>query len=96
MTEPEKRLWNKCLRKFKYRFVRQKPIGDYIVDFYCAKLKLVIEVDGESHYSEDGIRKDKTRTGYLESLGLDVLRITNKDIMENIEGVWERVSFKAV
>jgi len=92
MTEPEKRIWNKCLRKHKYRVTRQKPIGKYIVDFYCAKLKLVIEIDGESHYEKKGIINDKERTGFLESQGLKVIRFTNEDVMKRIEGVWEVIN----
>jgi len=89
MTGPEKMIWNRVLRKFKYRVTRQKPIGRYIVDFYCAKLKLVIEIDGESHYVKDGVKKDRERDRFLKSQGLTVMRFTNPEVMSNIEGVWE-------
>ncbi len=68
-------------------FNRQKPLGNYIVDFYCRQYKLIIEIDGDSHYSVSGLKHDKTRTEYLESLGFRVLRYTNPDILNNIEGV---------
>ena len=93
MTEAEVCLWsvirmkqlNGCL------FSRQKVIGDYIVDFFCSEARLVIEVDGGHHYFEEAVEKDQKRDHYLESQGLKVLRFTNVDAMENIEGVVERI-----
>ncbi len=89
MNNPEADLWYKVLSKRKlsgFRFNRQKPIDNYIVDFYCAKLKLVIEVDGESHNSQ--IEYDLKRTNKLEKMGLKVLRYTNYEVMQNLEGVY--------
>jgi very-short-patch-repair endonuclease len=78
-----KRLKSKQLDGF--RFLRQKPIGKYIVDFYCHKLKLVIEIDGASHYENSGY--DNVRDKYLENLGLSVLRISDARVKKKIEGV---------
>ena len=68
-----------------YMFARQKPIGKYIADFYCSKLKLVIEIDGISHIGKE--EKDKVRQEFLESLGLHVIRFTDYEVKTNIEGV---------
>ncbi len=65
------------------QFNRQRIIGNYIVDFYCFKAKLVVEIDGSQHFESKGIEYDKQRTEYLESLGLKVLRFSNLDIKEN-------------
>jgi very-short-patch-repair endonuclease len=72
-----------------YLFTRQKPIDKFIADFYCAKLKLVIEIDGYSH--EDKFEKDKTRQKKLESLGLNILRFSDKDVRENINSVLQAI-----
>jgi very-short-patch-repair endonuclease len=68
-----------------YMFARQKPIGKYIADFYCSKLKLVIEIDGISHIGKE--EKDRVRQEYLESLGLQVIRFTDHEVKTNMEGV---------
>ena len=68
-----------------FQFSRQKPIGNYIADFYCSKLKLVIEIDGESHYGNE--KKDKTRQAFLESLGLTVLRFDDDQVKKDMDGV---------
>ena len=89
MNLPEAELWYKVLNKrrmLNYRFIRQRPINKYIVDFYCAKLKLIIEVDGESH--NDQIEYDKKRERYLQNKGLKVIHYTNIEIMCNLEGVY--------
>ncbi len=89
MTDAERLLWSKIRnRQLKgYRFYRQKIVGDCIVDFYCPKALLIIEADGSQHYSSEGIRKDKIRDGYMNSLGLRVLRFSDRDVFTNIEGV---------
>ena len=69
------------------RFRRQHPFGSYILDFYCAKAKLVIEIDGESHSLPDVIRADAIRTDYLHKYGLKILRFTNQEVSENLEGI---------
>jgi very-short-patch-repair endonuclease len=72
-------------------FNRQKPIGQYIVDFYCHKYGLVVEIDGDSHYSDIGKEYDEERTSFLKGYGLKVLRFGNNEVMGNIEGVMEEV-----
>jgi very-short-patch-repair endonuclease len=93
MTNAEKRLWAKIrMRQLQgYQFYRQKPIGDYIVDFFCPRAKLVIELDGSHHLVGETIEYDRIRDDYLSSLGLRVLRFTNADVLTCIEGVIERI-----
>ncbi|MCX7602396.1 MAG: endonuclease domain-containing protein [Meiothermus sp.] len=86
MTPAERKLWS-VLRGFSVRFRRQRPIGPYIVDFYCAEAGLVIEVDGESHFSQEGRAYDARRDAYLQSLGLRVLRFSNLEVLSNADGV---------
>lgn len=86
-TKEEKILWYEYLRTHPLRFNRQRIIGDYIVDFYCAKAKLVIEIDGSQHYYESEMQKDTERTNFLKGLGLKVIRFSNDDINKNLEGV---------
>ena len=76
MTPAEKKLWYGYLRTFKFRVLRQRPIDNFIFDFFCAQLKLVIEVDGEGHFTNDGRDYDWERTHFLEGYGLKVLRFT--------------------
>jgi very-short-patch-repair endonuclease len=89
MTDAEIILWSKIRMKQLngYQFFRQKPISRYIADFFCTKAKLVIEIDGGQHFFTDIVEYDESRDKYLESLGLTVLRFTNTEIKENIEGV---------
>jgi very-short-patch-repair endonuclease len=87
MTPWEKKLWYTCLREYKVRFQRQKMIGNYIVDFYCAGAALVIELDGSPHYEEKGKKYDAQRDAYLNEQGLQVLRICDKEIETNFDGV---------
>jgi very-short-patch-repair endonuclease len=86
-TEAEKELWQKLRmhRLHVFNFRRQQCIGQFIVDFYCSKAKLVIEVDGEIHQYQ--AEDDKTRQKYLESLGLKVLRFQNNTVLNSIEEV---------
>ena len=93
-TKEEKKLWYSFLRKYPIKFSRQKVLGKYIVDFYCAEAKLVIELDGSGHYSEEGIEYDKERTKFLEEYGLKIIRIPNKEIHKNLIGVCEFISEK--
>ena len=89
-TRPESRIWNLVLRQRQfvaYKFLRQKPIGNYIVDFYCSELRLVIEIDGDSH--GETVEYDAQRTEELQSLELTVIRYANDAVMCNIEGVYE-------
>ena len=87
MTKEERYLWYDFLRNYPIRFSRQKILGKYIVDFYCAKAKLAIELDGSQHYKKQDIIKDLKRTEYLEKYGLEIIRISNLDINKNFEGV---------
>jgi very-short-patch-repair endonuclease len=87
MTPAEKQLWYGYLRGLQIRFMRQRPIDHYIVDFYCPELKLIIEVDGDSHISPDEEKYDEERSRVLEGYGLRILRFTNQDIFENFESV---------
>ena len=83
MTPEEKHLWYDCLRNYPVKFLKQKVIGNYIVDFYCARANLVIELDGSQHGSKTEIENDAKRTEYLESLGLTVIRVPNYEIHNN-------------
>lgn len=87
MTQEEKHLWYDFLKNYSVRFYRQKPIGDYIVDFYCSKAKIAIELDGSQHYKEKEIIKDKIRTNFISKYGIKVIRIPNNEITSNFEGV---------
>jgi len=93
MTDAERYLWTKLRRKQQrgYQFYRQKPIGDYIVDFFCPRGKLVIEVDGSQHFSEEISEYDRIRDEYMSSLDLRVLRFANTEMLGNIEGVVESI-----
>ena len=90
-TPQEKHLWYDFLSKYKVRFQRQKAIDEFIVDFYCCKAKLVIEIDGSQHYTESGIQQDEFRTEILEGYGLRVIRFTNHQIDHNFRGVCEYI-----
>ena len=87
MTREEKHLWYDYLRNHPARFTRQKVLGHYIADFYSARAKLVIELDGSGHYTRSGQRYDAIRTAYLEDFGLRVIRIPNGLIHRNFRGV---------
>ena len=89
MTPWERKIWYEFLRNYPVRFQRQKAIGKYIADFYCAKAKLVIEIDGGGHYEEEKLKEDAVRTAEFESMDLKVLRICNLDIDNNFQGVCE-------
>ena len=93
MTKEERHLWYDFLRSYPIRFLRQKVIGDYIVDFYCHEARLIIELDGSQHYEEKGLLKDKIRTEKIESRNLIVIRIPNNQINKNFEGVCEYIDF---
>ena len=91
MTPWERKLWYDFIRTYPVRFQRQKTIGSYIADFYCAKARLVVELDGCGHYTEEQAAKDAIRTKELESMNLSVLRICNLDIDRNFRGVCEYI-----
>ena len=93
MTKEERRLWFDFLSHCPVKVYRQRLIGNYIVDFYCSKAKLVIEIDGGQHYDEGANeRNDIHRTQYLISKGLEVVRFTNLDVRDDFEGVCNTIS----
>ena len=91
MTKEERHLWYDFLKDCSFKFYKQKIVGNYILDFYCEKAKLVIELDGSQHYEEKGQKYDHIRTEYLQSLGIQVLRFSNTDIQYNFRGVCEAI-----
>ncbi len=91
MTKEERHLWYDFLRSYPIKFLRQKVLGRYIADFYCAKAKLVIELDGSQHYDDTGMENDLQRTKFLEEYGLKVIRISNLDVNRNFKGVCEYI-----
>jgi len=84
-TPAEKKLWYEFLRDLPHKFTRQKPLGSYVADFYCSRAGLVIELDGDSHFTDRALAYDATRTAALESRGLRVIRLTNLDVLQNFE-----------
>lgn len=86
-TPQEKHLWYDFLSKYKVRFQRQKAIDNFIADFYCHKAKLIIELDGYHHFTENGIDRDGFRTRVLETYGLKVIRFSNHQIDTNFQVV---------
>jgi very-short-patch-repair endonuclease len=93
MTDAEKLLWSKLRAKQlkDSQFYRQRIIGDYIVDFYCPRANLIIELDGGQHYTDEGIKKDKTRDEYLSKKGYTIVRFSDREIFENLTGVMEKI-----
>lgn len=90
-TAEEKKLWYQYLRNYPVQWNRQKVIGNYIVDFYCDKAKLIIEIDGSQHYEKKSMEYDQKRTEYLESLNICVIRFTNTDISKRFRYVCDAV-----
>jgi len=92
-TSPESRLWSKLRNKqmFGFKFYRQYSVGSYILDFFCPKIKLAIEVDGGQHNIEGNKKWDAYRTEYLKGKGIKVIRFWNNEVMSNLEGVMERI-----
>lgn len=90
-TPAERKLWYEFLRDLPEKFTRQKPLGSAIADFYCARLLLVVEVDGDSHYTGPGASSDEHRTAMLKERQIRVLRFTNREVMEEFEGVCGRI-----
>lgn len=93
MTDAERFLWSKLRRKQldEHQWYRQRPIGPYIVDFYCPELSAIIEVDGGQHYEQPGTQHDARRNVYLSNNGLRVIRFTNIEVLKNIEGALLRI-----
>jgi len=91
MTKEERNLWYDFLKTLPITINRQKVIGNYIVDFYIASVKIVIELDGSQHYEEKGVENDVKRDEYLNSLGIKVLRYSNLDVNQRFESVCEDI-----
>ena len=91
MTKEERRLWYDYLRDHPMKFTRQKVLGKYIADFYCAKAGLVIELDGSQHYEQKGQAADRERTEFLRGYGLRVLRIPNNAVSHDLRGVCDYI-----
>ena len=91
MTKEERHLWYDFLRNYPIRFLRQKVIDNYIVDFYCHEARLVIELDGSQHYEKQAKIEDKIRTAVLEKRNLTVIRFPNNEINNNFRGVCEYI-----
>jgi very-short-patch-repair endonuclease len=91
MTDSERVLWSRLRGKqlFGVQFLRQKPIGDYIVDFYAPRAKLVVEVDGSQHMEAEQAEKDEERNTYLAAVGLKVLRFTSREVIVETDAVVE-------
>jgi len=92
MTIAEKKLWIEFLKNHKYRFKAQKQIDNYIVDFYCSKHKLIIEIDGEIHNSYERLGYDEERTKVFESYCIRVIRFKNEDVINNFENVCNKIN----
>jgi len=96
MTDAERLVWLRIRGKQLkgLQVYRQRIIGNYIVDFYCPKAKLVVEIDGGEHFKEEGVKKDEARDSFLKSNGLSVLRFSDTDVLLNIEAVIEKIHAK--
>ncbi len=92
-TPAEKRLWGKLRNSplVGKKFRRQHSVYNYILDFYCPQHQLAIELDGDSHFTESGMKYDAKRTTFLNEVGIQVLRFTNNEVLENLESVLERI-----
>lgn len=90
-TKQERHLWYDFLSKYEIRFQRQKAIDNFIADFYCHKARLVIEIDGSQHYTDEEIEKDTFRTEVLKGYDLKIMRFTNQQISSSFKGVCEYI-----
>ena len=90
-TPAERKLWFEFLSFLPEKFTRQKPLGSYIADFYCSRLRLVIEIDGDSHFTATGEARDAERTAALAALNVRVVRFTNLEVREHFEAVCARI-----
>jgi very-short-patch-repair endonuclease len=92
MTDVERKLWSRLRsNQLGVKFRRQVPFGTYIADFMSLQEKLVVELDGSQHYQENGIQKDRIRDDYFKKEGFVVLRFSNTEIIENIDGVLDMI-----
>ncbi len=95
-TEAEIKLWEILQNKkmMGLRFKRQHPISNYIADFYCHKIKLVVEVDGKIHFTQERKEYDSNRTAEMERLGIEVMRFTNTQVLEHLDEVSAKIEAK--
>ena len=91
MTKEERHLWYDFLKSLPVTVNRQKVIGKYIADFYCASEKLIIEIDGTQHFEKSGMEHDQTRDAFFSGLGISVLRYSNADINDHFNSVCEDI-----
>ena len=93
MTDAERLVWSRIRRKQLngLQVYRQRIIGNYIVDFYCPKAKLVIEIDGGQHFMEEGLKKDAVRDVWINNQGFTVLRFSDEEVLSNLDGVIEKI-----
>jgi very-short-patch-repair endonuclease len=94
MTSQEKKLWYQFLNKYTIRFQRQKTIDSFIADFYCAKAKLAVEIDGSQHFTEEGLVYDNERSLILSKHGVDIIRFSNYDIDRNFVEVCRLIDYQ--
>ena len=90
-TPAERKLWYEFLSAHAEKFTRQKPLGRYIADFYCARKRLVVELDGDSHFTDEAVRRDEKRTRSLELEGIRIVRFTNAEVMTEFEALCGRI-----
>ncbi len=95
-TAEESKLWHLYLKNLEPRFIRQKIIGFYIVDFYCPRMKLIIEIDGEQHYLEENAVYEKRREEYLKTQGCKILRFYNSDINKSLKDTETTIYYSCV
>ena len=91
MTPQENKLWYQFLRTYPLKIYKQRIIDAYIVDFYCAKAKLVIEIDGSQHYSQEGQEHDQRRSEALARYGVQVLRLSNREVNGEFDAVCQMI-----
>lgn len=94
MTKEERHLWYDFLRTYSVRFTRQKILGRYIADFYCAEANLIIELDGSQHFEDHNMEKDAERTAFLQEYGLQIIRIPNNEVNGNFKAVCEYIDIQ--
>lgn len=93
-TKEENHLWYDYLRNYPIKFHRQRIIGNFIVDFYCPKAMLVVELDGSQHFEIETLEYDEERTKYINTLGYMVLRLSNLDLRDNFEGCCQYIDIQ--
>ena len=94
MTKQERKLWYGFLRYHELKWYKQRIIGSYIADFYCSAARLVIELDGSQHYTEDGLEYDRIRERYINANNLKIIRFTNFDVDNNFDGVCYKIDLE--